>query len=183
MTASLNPSCTKPQRFHVLIRTEHFTEPKSKTENLQDRYAPNSVCFGCGPKNARGLHLKSVPAGGSVIANWTPRKDHVAFGNYGSGGIISVLMDCHGNWACAYALMKVRKLAAPPGTVTAEYTVRFLRPSRIDRVWRLKASTTKIDGNRVNVSGELRVDGMTTATMKGLFVAVKEGHPAFYRWH
>jgi acyl-coenzyme A thioesterase PaaI-like protein len=151
-------------------------------ESLQDRYAPNSVCFGCGPKNSVGLRLKSVPSGDSVVADWTPRKEHVAFENFGSGGIISVLMDCHGNWAGTYALMKARGLPSPPGTVTAELNVKFLRPSLIEGRWRLIAKATEIDGDRVRVAGELRVDDVVTATMTGLFVAVKEGHPAFHRW-
>lgn len=151
--------------------------------NLQDRYAPNGVCFGCGPKNSRGLHLKSVPSGNAVVAEWQPKPHHVAFGNFGSGGIISVLMDCQGNWAATYALMKSRGMPSPPGTVTSEYTVKFLRPSPVDRKWHLRASASRIEGDRVHVSGELKVDGQVTATMKGIFVAVKESHPAFYRWH
>ena len=150
---------------------------------LQDRYAPNGVCFGCGPKNPDGLHLKSFPSGDSVVAEWTPGKNHIAFGSFGSGGIISVLMDCHGNWAATYALMKKKHLPTPPGTVTAKYTVRFLRPSKIDEPWRLQARAVKIDGDKVRVTGELKVGGVLTATMSGLFVAVGESHPAFYRWH
>jgi len=152
------------------------------SQSLQDRYAPNGVCFGCGPKNASGLHLKSFPLGGSVVSDWTPGPEHVAFGNFGSGGIISVLMDCHGNWAAARALMRVRKLSSPPGTVTAEYTVKFLKPSPVDRPWHLSARATRVEGDRAWVSGELTVDGTVAATMSGLFVAVKKGHPAFYRW-
>jgi acyl-coenzyme A thioesterase PaaI-like protein len=151
-------------------------------DSLQDLYAPNGVCFGCGPKNPKGLHLKSIPFGDSVLADWTPKKEHVAFGDFGSGGIISVLMDCHGNWAATYALMKARGLSSAPGTVTAEYTVRFLRPSLINRKWQLTARASKIEGDKVNAFGELKVDGEVTATMTGLFVAVKEGHPAFDRW-
>jgi acyl-coenzyme A thioesterase PaaI-like protein len=151
-------------------------------ENLQDKYAPNSICFGCGPKNTAGLHLKSSPEGDALVSDWSPRKEHVAFGNYGSGGIISVLMDCHGNWTAAYSLMKARGLDAPPGTVTAEYTMKFLKPSPIDQVWQLRARATRLDGDRVDVTGELKVGGGTTATMAGTFVAVKEGHPAYYRW-
>jgi len=151
--------------------------------SLQDKYAPNGVCFGCGPKNRHGLRLKSVPSGDSVVADWKPKPHHIAFGKFGSGGIISVLMDCHGNWAAAYELMKSGNLSSPPGTVTSEYTVKFLHPSPIDKKWQLSARATKVEGNRVNVSGELRVDGIVTATMTGLFVAVKESHPAFYRWH
>ncbi len=155
----------------------------SRAESLQDRYAPNGVCFGCGPKNQGGLHLKSVPSGDGVVADWTPRKEHVAFGNFGSGGIISVLMDCQGNWAATYALMRARGLDAPPGTVTSEYTVKFLKPSPLGSRWRLSARATKIEGDSVAVSGELKIDGITTAKMSGTFVAVKEGHPAYYRWH
>jgi acyl-coenzyme A thioesterase PaaI-like protein len=151
-------------------------------EYLQDVYAPNSVCFGCGPKNSQGLQLKSFPSGDAVVADWKPKKEHVAFANFGSGGIISVLMDCHGNWAATYSLMKARGLPTPPGTVTAEYTVRFLKPSPIDEKWRLRAWATKIDGGRVNASGELTVGGVLTATMTGLFIAVRESHPAFHRW-
>ena len=153
------------------------------TESLQDKYAPNGVCFGCGPKNKDGLQLKSVPSGDRVEADWVPKKQHVAFGNFGSGGIISVLMDCQGNWAATYALMKARRSEDAPGTVTAEYTVRFLKPSPIDKKWQLSAWATKMDGDKVSVSGELKVDGVTTATMTGTFVAVREGHPAYYRWH
>jgi acyl-coenzyme A thioesterase PaaI-like protein len=152
-------------------------------ENLQDMYAPNSVCFGCGPKNKEGLNLKSIPSGDGVVANWKPKPHHVAFGNFGSGGIISVLMDCHGNWAATHALMKARGMSSPPGTVTSEYTVKFVRPSPIDREWQLSARATAIDGDMVNVSGELRVGGVVTATMTGVFVAVRESHPAFHRWH
>jgi acyl-coenzyme A thioesterase PaaI-like protein len=67
--------------------------------------------------------------------------------------------------------------------VTAEYSVRFLRPSPIDREWKLSARTLKLEGDRATVSGELRVGGKVTASMTGTFVAVHRGHPAYYRWH
>lgn len=152
------------------------------SEYLQDKYAPSSVCFGCGPKNRQGLKLKSIPLGDAVIADWTPKKEHVAFGDFGSGGVISALMDCNGNWAATYALMKARGLSSPPGSVTAEYAVRFRKPTPLARTWRLTSWATRMEGDKVNVSGELSVGGVVTATMTGLFVAVGEGHPAFDRW-
>ncbi len=151
--------------------------------SLQDKYAPNSSCFGCGPKNSRGLRLKSVPLGDAVVSVWQPKREHVAYGNFGNGGVISVLMDCQGNWASSYALMKARNLSSPPGTVTAEYTMKFLKPSPINEKWELSAWATKIEGDRVNAAGELKVLGEVTAMMSGLFVAVRETHPAFHRWH
>ncbi|MGP8126046.1 MAG: PaaI family thioesterase [Nitrososphaerales archaeon] len=151
-------------------------------ESLQDKYAPNSICFGCGPKNPKGLHIKSFPQGESLVAEWTPEPHHAAFSDFASGGIMSVLLDCHGNWTAAYSLMRSRGLDSLPGTVTAEYTVRFLRPTPIDKAWHLKAWPTRIDGDRVFVEGEVEAGGLKTATMSGLFVAVKEGHPAYHRW-
>lgn len=151
-------------------------------KSLQDTFAPNSACFGCGPKNAKGLQVKSRAEGNRVVADWMPQRHHVAFAGFASGGIISVLMDCNGNWAATYFLMKARGLTSPPGTVTAEYTVRFLKPTPVDGQWHLSAWVEKIDGDRVAVKGQLEAGGVKTATMSGLFVAVGEDHPAFHRW-
>ena len=40
-----------------------------------------------------------------------------------NGGIIGSLLDCHGNWAAAIALMDQAGLDEPPCTVTATYSV------------------------------------------------------------
>ena len=67
--------------------------------------------------------------------------------------------------------------------MTAEYTVRFLKPTPIEGPLHLRAWPTKVEGNKVQVEGEVTVGEVPTATMTGTFVAVREGHPAFYRWH
>jgi acyl-CoA thioesterase FadM len=126
--------------------------------------------------------VKSYPKGDRVVADWMPAAHHVAFADFASGGIISVLLDCNGNWAATYFLMKQRRLDRPLDTVTAEYTVTFLKPTPINERWRLSARVDRIDGNRVHVRGQLEAGGEVTATMKGLFVAVGPNHPAFHRW-
>jgi hypothetical protein len=151
-------------------------------DSLRDRYAPNDMCFGCGPRNKEGLRLKSVPRGDDVVADWKPKAQRVGFGNFGSGGINSVFMDRQGNWGAAYALLKSTQLSSPPGTVTSEYTVKFLNPPPIGPPWQLAARATAIDEDRVSVSGELRVENVVTATMTGLFIAVGDSHPAFHWW-
>jgi acyl-coenzyme A thioesterase PaaI-like protein len=156
--------------------------PPESDASLQDMFAPESTCFGCGPRNPKGLHIKSRPLDGEVVADWRPEPHHCAFAGFASGGIISVLLDCHGNWAAAYALMKSRGLTKPPGTVTAEYTVRFLRPTPLNTGWHLRARASSVEGDRVRVEGHLEVDARETASMSGLFVAVKADHPAFHRW-
>jgi len=68
-------------------------------ESLQERYAPSSVCFGCGPANEQGLKIRRMVKGDSVVARWTPRPHHHAFDKFLSGGIISTILDCRSNWA------------------------------------------------------------------------------------
>jgi hypothetical protein len=36
--------------------------------------------------------------------------------------------------------------------------------------------------DRATVEATVEADGRTTATCRGVFVAVKEDHPAFHRW-
>lgn len=121
--------------------------------------------------------------GDAVVSDWKPRPHRIAFGEFGSGEIISVSMDRHETWAATYALMNAGNLSSPPGTVTSEYAVRFLHPSDVNKKWQLSARATKVDEDRVNVSAELKVGGGVGATMTDLSVAVRESHPASYRWH
>jgi acyl-coenzyme A thioesterase PaaI-like protein len=156
---------------------------------LQDTYAPNSICFGCGPKNSKGLRIKSIPLGdGSVIAEFQPEPHHEAFPGMVNGGILGSLLDCHSNWTAAFSLMKASGASAPPCTVTAEFHVKLRAPTPSSRPIRLRARASELKGDRAWVDAEaftLNPDGSEklTATCRGLFVAVKEGHPAFHRWN
>jgi hypothetical protein len=73
--------------------------------------------------------------------------------------------------------MESKGLSSPPGTVTPEYTVKFLRPSPIDRQWHLGAGARAINEHRVDVSRGPKVDGVVTATNVPVKVAVKESIP------
>ncbi len=155
---------------------------EAQTLSLQDRFAPNSECFGCGPANPQGLRIKSRVEGDAVVADWTPSAHHKAFEGYVSGGILGVLFDCHSNWAAVHYLMAARGLPRPPDTVTAQYSVTFLRPTPLGRTLHFASKLVEIQGNRAAVETVLEVDGKTTATSKGTFVIVQEGHPAYGRW-
>jgi acyl-coenzyme A thioesterase PaaI-like protein len=152
------------------------------TDALQDRYAPNNECFGCGPANSRGLRLKSVPEGGVVVAEWTPESHHKAFDGVLNGGIVGALLDCHSNWTAAWTLMRERGTETPPCTVTAEFHVKLRAPTPLARALKLTAKPVQIEGDRVVVEAEMTSAGKVTATCRGVFVAVKEGHPAYHRW-
>ena len=96
---------------------------------LQDTYAAKGTCFGCGPRNEKGLRVKSYAKGDEVVATWHAEKHHEAFEGALSGGIAGTLLDCHSNWTAAYHLMRRASAATPPCTVTAEYAVKLLRPT------------------------------------------------------
>jgi acyl-CoA thioesterase FadM len=46
----------------------------------------------------------------------------------------------------------------------------------------LRAKVAALEGDRVVIEAELEAGGKVTATCRGTFVAVKEGHPAYHRW-
>ncbi len=151
-------------------------------KSLQETYAPNNACFGCGPANDRGLHIRSFPKGNEVLAEFQPQTYQEAFTGMLSGGIIGTLLDCHCNWTAAYHLMKRDVADHPPCTVTADYAIKLLRPTPTDRPLRLVARIVEMKDNRAIVEGELVADGKVTATCSGTFVAVEPDHPAYHRW-
>jgi len=151
-------------------------------DSLQDRYAPSNRCFGCGPANEKGLRIKSRPAGGEVVAEWMPEPHHEAYTGMLNGGIIGTLLDCHSNWAAAFFLMTRDGLDVPPCTVTAEFHVKLRRPTPSAAPVTLRARVVDSAADRATVEATLESGGQTTATCRGVFVAVKEGHPAYNRW-
>jgi acyl-coenzyme A thioesterase PaaI-like protein len=153
--------------------------------SLQERYGAHTICFGCGPANPEGLHIRSFPAAdGSeeVVADWTPGPNHEAFPGVLNGGIIGTLMDCHSNWTAAYAVMRRRGADKPPTTVTAEYAIKLLRPTPTDGPVHLRARVVEIADDRAIVVATMEAGGGVTATCRGTFVAVRPGHPAYEHW-
>ena len=98
-------------------------------QSLQEKYAPNNACWGCGPANPEGLRIRSFPEGDAVVAEWQPEKKYEAFPGVLNGGIIGTLLDCHCNWTAAYHLMKQAGQDRVPCTVTADYAIKLLRPT------------------------------------------------------
>jgi acyl-coenzyme A thioesterase PaaI-like protein len=159
-----------------------------ESKSLQETYAPRNECWGCGPANPDGLRIRSFPKGDEVVAEWKPEQRYEAFPGVLNGGIIGTLLDCHCNWTAAYHLMKRAGADHPPCTVTAEYSIKLLRPTPTNglvslsaKIVDLGASPARTD-DRATVEGTLSAGGKVCATCRGIFVAVKEGHPAYHRW-
>lgn len=153
------------------------------TRAVQDTYAPNSICFGCGPSNAQGLQIKSIPVNDAeLVAEWQPQKHHEAFPGMLAGGIVGTLLDCHSNWTAAWHLMRKSDLAEAPCTVTAEYAVKLRRPTPTSGPVTLRSKVVESGDDRAVVEATLEAEGKICATCRGTFVAVKPGHPAYHRW-
>ena len=154
----------------------------SENKSLQEKYAPNGVCFGCGCTNKKGLQIKCFLDHDRIIATWTPDSHHEAFPGILNGGIIGSLLDCHSNWAAAYYVMKDQNLDITPCTVTAEYAVKLKRPTPSNVSLDILANLSKIDGNKAWINAELSANNKVCAICTGLFIAVGEDHPAYHRW-
>ncbi len=151
-------------------------------KSVQEAYAPQNRCFGCGPSNPKGLHIRSFENGDELVADWTPEPHHLAFEGILNGGICGALLDCHSNWAATLHLMRAKKMETPPCTVTADFHVVLKRPTPIDTTLHLRARIVESAGDKAVVEASIEANGKVTATCRGTFVAVKEGHPAYHRW-
>lgn len=153
--------------------------------SLQETLAPEGRCFGCGPANARGLRIRSLPttdaAGAHVTCDFVPERHHEAFENVLNGGIIGTVLDCHMNWTAIFQFMKTRGLDHAPPCVTAEFRVVLKRPTPLGPV-HVDAHVVSTEGDRATVEATMTAAGKVTALGYGTFVAVKPDHPAYHRW-
>ncbi len=153
----------------------------------QDAFAPNSICFGCGPANKQGLQIKSHWEGdpngdGVFVMTFDPADHHQAFPGVINGGILGTLLDCHSNWCAATILMHKHGWDAPQCTVTADFHVKLRRPTPAGTTLRLEATATEVKEDRATIHCKVFAGDKVTATCDGTFVAVTEGHPAYHRW-
>lgn len=153
--------------------------------SLQETFAPNNRCFGCGPQNEKGLRIRSIVAGDGadapVVLDWTPEKHHEAFDNIVNGGIIGAILDCHMNWTTVHHLMKKNGLDHAPCCVTADFKVTLKRPTPTGPI-HVEAKVVESSEDRATIEAVMTANGKVTAIGNGTFVAVKPGHPAYHRW-
>lgn len=154
-----------------------------EAKSLQETYAPGNECFGCGPSNPKGLRIRSFAEGDdAAVCRWTPEAHHLAFPGVLNGGICGALLDCHSNWTAAWHLMRKAGATTPPCTVTSEFDVKLKRPTPLGTELTIRARVVESAEDRATVGATLEAAGKVTATCRGTFVAVKEGHPAYHRW-
>ena len=151
-----------------MTATEGTEEPLS----IQQRLYPQTACFGCGPINAKGLHLRSYAKDGVIVATFEPSPEHDNGLGYLNGGIISTLLDCH---SAAAVLREAEEHGwrAMTGTVmpfvTAGLNVRFLRPAPLYEAVDLRAAVLRASEEEITAEVQLVADGKTRASALALW--------------
>lgn len=144
------------------------TETLNTGTALQDVW-PDATCYGCGPANPRGLHIKSYWSqdGSEVTCAFQPEPYYNAgFPNVMYGGLVASLIDCHSIWtAIAWTYREEgRDHGSLPAIsyVTGSLNVRFLQPTRLDTPLVLRAHITELHPKKALVtclaySGDVQV--------------------------
>ena len=116
--------------------------------SVQEKFAPNSICFGCGPANKEGLQIKSHRHNGGLLTIFESEEKHQAFPGVINGGIIGSLIDCHGNWTAAMAIMDKNGWEKPQCTVTAQYEIKLKRPTPLGIKLKLNSRVLELGHTR-----------------------------------
>lgn len=147
-------------------------------EFVQDVWE-HATCYGCGPANHDGLHIKSSLSedGQFLVATFQPEaKYNAGFPNVMYGGLVASLIDCHSIWtAITFTyLAEDRPLGNDPIVtfVTGQLQVKYLKPTPLDQPIQLKAWVEGEVGRKTRILCELGPQGDLTATGDVLAVRI-----------
>jgi acyl-coenzyme A thioesterase PaaI-like protein len=149
-----------------------------RTTAIQDHFSgDHAICYGCGPDNPHGLHIRTQWDGRVGTFRFTPKDYHTAFPGVVYGGLIASLFDCHciGTAIAAAYDAEGRRPGTSPAImyVTANLNVNYLRPTPMERELLLKAHIVEANGKKTIVAGTLCDNGTecANATVIGIRVA------------
>jgi acyl-coenzyme A thioesterase PaaI-like protein len=145
---------------------------------IQDHYPEKFAhCYGCGPANPLGLHLKSYLSGDTTEARFTPAT-HFSGGVPGNvyGGMIASLLDCHGTASAAAFAYRYRGRMMgdhepPIRFVTGSLKIEYKKPTPLEQELTIVGSLTSLAGRKAVIALSLSANGEVCAT--GEMVAVE----------
>jgi len=127
---------------------------------------PANPCFGCGGGNARGMKLvfEADESKQRIIGRFRLGPEYQGASGFIHGGIIATVLD--------EVMSKVSRFSNVRA-VTAELTVEYLRPVRVDEELRVEGFATRRDGRDLYQEGEIRnAAGVVLARGRGRFVII-----------
>ena len=127
---------------------------------------PTNKCFGCGGANDRGMKLTFVQdnVNKRIVGKFVLGEAYQGGGGMAHGGIIAMLLDEVMGKVCRF-----REVRA----VTAELTIQYLKPVRVDEEIVVEGYETEVKGRNLFLVGEIRNNsGVVLAKGTGRFVAI-----------
>ena len=127
---------------------------------------PTNKCFGCGGANDRGMKLTFVQdnVNKRIVGKFILGEAYQGGGGMGHGGIIAVLLDEVMGKVCRF-----REVRA----VTAELTIQYLKPVKVDEEIVVEGYETEVKGRNLFLVGEIRnAAGVVLAKGTGRFVVI-----------
>jgi uncharacterized protein (TIGR00369 family) len=127
---------------------------------------PANPCFGCGGGNPRGMKLafEMDESSRRVIGRFRLGPEYQGASGFIHGGIIATVLD--------EVMSKVSRFSNVRA-VTAELTVEYLLPVRVDEELRAEGFATRREGRQLYYEGEIRdAVGNLLARGRGRFVII-----------
>lgn len=127
---------------------------------------PANPCFGCGGANPRGMRLAfdPDPERRRIVGRFRLGAEYQGGLGFIHGGIIATVLD--------EAMGKVSRFS-DVRAVTAELTVEYLKPVRVDQEISVEAFESQREGRHLFHQGEIRdTEGELLARGRGRFVVV-----------
>ncbi len=155
----------------------------AKKISIQETYGERfQHCWGCGPKNDHGLHLKSFPSEDKKTVRAKIIPDKIYTGGVPQnlfGGMIAMIFDCHGTASAAYFAHINEGLEFDENTVigrfiTARLEVDFKKPTPMNEEIEVIAMLEEIGGRKAIINMEMIAKGEIRAKAKMVAVKVKD---------
>jgi uncharacterized protein (TIGR00369 family) len=110
---------------------------------------PENKCFGCGGANDGGMKLTFTQdnIGRRIVGRFVLGPRYQGGGGMGHGGIIATLLDEAMGKVCRFRDARA---------VTAEMSIQYLKPVRVDEEITVEAFETGCEGRNIFQSGEIR---------------------------
>ena len=156
---------------------------ENKKIAIQETYGPRfQYCWGCGPKNEDGLHMKSYPSESGDECICTVRPDKMYTGGVPKnlfGGMIAMIFDCHGTASAAYFAHINNGLEFDENTligrfITARLEVDFKKPTPMNEEIEVIAKLEEIGERKAIINMEMLAKGEIRAKAKMVAVKVKD---------
>ena len=129
-------------------------------------HQPN--CFGCGPRNQAGLHLRCHLTEEGVGGRFTLTRAHEGGPGLAHGGVVAAVLDD------LFGFLLYRT-GSP--MVTARLEIDYRRPIALDVEYVASARVESQEGRKVWTAGALSdADGIVVAQARGLFLKVGFEH-------